>query len=622
MKFKHLRTKLIATYISVFMIVIITFAGMLYPLMKRTIEKSVDETLTMQIELIKTGIESSFNAAITSYFRASANLGVELADDYYKKALALGTPMEEARAEFFHEIQSLKIGEAGYFAVMDTQNVVLAHPFDNIVGSNSEGVEFVKNFRKDKEVYFSYLWQNTTDASERKKVMYAIYYAPWEFYVLATGYEDDFKYLVNIEDFEDQILSIKFGETGYPIVFDLEGTYVVHPSFKGVNMMDRDDAMGDITRKAIALRNGKSDYLWKNIGEDTYRKKVTVFSEIEGFDMIVATTAYESEFMQPLNDLTKILLTMLVVSLLVVFLLSFKVSDNITRPIIETKELMDAAELGDLSVRSQIASTDEVGSIAVHFNHFMESLERTQDQLIEEERFSNVGRIVTRVSHHLNTPVGNAMMAHSFMEKSITDIRENTENRRSISALMRSVTEVEESSDSIKRSLEAVSKIINSFNRLNTGLYSGHKQDINLKEFLELRYLGRWEKGLPSHVAIKIDCADQIHLETYPNMLEVVLDHLTENAVSHGLREKEDGIIQITAGQAGSRVRIVFEDNGKGIPEERAEHVFEPFFDPGDNLNNLGLGLNIVYNAVRISMEGSIKYETLQPSGARFTILL
>ncbi|WP_392344638.1 ATP-binding protein [Pseudoalteromonas prydzensis] len=66
---------------------------------------------------------------------------------------------------------------------------------------------------------------------------------------------------------------------------------------------------------------------------------------------------------------------------------------------------------------------------------------------------------------------------------------------------------------------------------------------------------------------------------------------------------------------------IVFQDNGSGIDNAILKDIFTPFYSTNPGGNHLGLGLNVVFNAVKYNLFGNICAEPCQ-HGARFIITL
>ncbi len=317
LNFRNLKTRLVVAYLLVFLMVLFSVAVIFYSVLKSTIEKSIDETLDLEINIITDSIETGLNASIRSYFKASAHNAYDLATSYQNRVIKNELTLEEAKDLYWEDIRQISIGDSGYFSIAD-QVSILRNPLEEMIGTETSVHDFAYHIYEYDEVFFDYEWKSPKESTYKTKSMYSIYFEPWNMYILATGYEDEFKHLVSIEELEEGILATKFGETGYVLVIDFEGNFVVHPEYKGINMMDRDDSMGQITRKAIREKNGKSEYMWKNPGEEDYRKKVTVYSELENYDMIIAATAYESEFLGPLEDLTKVFVMIVVLSIALV----------------------------------------------------------------------------------------------------------------------------------------------------------------------------------------------------------------------------------------------------------------------------------------------------------------
>ncbi|UCX04597.1 sensor histidine kinase [Shewanella glacialimarina] len=69
-------------------------------------------------------------------------------------------------------------------------------------------------------------------------------------------------------------------------------------------------------------------------------------------------------------------------------------------------------------------------------------------------------------------------------------------------------------------------------------------------------------------------------------------------------------------------VGVLFEDNGKGIPEAILDNIFDPFFTTKEVGNGAGLGLSVSYGIVS-EMGGEIKVANTG-TGARagFEIIL
>lgn len=106
---------------------------------------------------------------------------------------------------------------------------------------------------------------------------------------------------------------------------------------------------------------------------------------------------------------------------------------------------------------------------------------------------------------------------------------------------------------------------------------------------------------------------------------------LFEQAVIYLLRNAREALLEGSAASpksiaiaarraAGGRIKVIVRDNGPGVPDALAERIFEPFFSTKPNERHVGLGLSLVYGAVR-DMDGELR---LLPAstGAAFEISL
>ncbi|MEM7714634.1 MAG: ATP-binding protein [Cyanobacteria bacterium P01_A01_bin.68] len=69
-------------------------------------------------------------------------------------------------------------------------------------------------------------------------------------------------------------------------------------------------------------------------------------------------------------------------------------------------------------------------------------------------------------------------------------------------------------------------------------------------------------------------------------------------------------------------IKIIYSDDGCGIPEENLSKIFEPFFTTKRNQGGTGLGLHIVYNLITHKLQGSLDVDSQVGKGTQFTLIL
>lgn len=127
-------------------------------------------------------------------------------------------------------------------------------------------------------------------------------------------------------------------------------------------------------------------------------------------------------------------------------------------------------------------------------------------------------------------------------------------------------------------------------------------------------------------IRLELDLRARRPLPVHPAHFYSVFQNLLLNA-RDAIREKRRGApptggragtIQISAGD-GDRVWVGVGDDGVGIPAERLERIFDPFFSTKPS-QGMGLGLNECRRIMDL-YGGEIRVETEVGRGARFTVL-
>ena len=159
---------------------------------------------------------------------------------------------------------------------------------------------------------------------------------------------------------------------------------------------------------------------------------------------------------------------------------------------------------------------------------------------------------------------------------------------------------------------------------INTFLASYHQlttvpepvcQPIPINEhFAKLGRLLRNEKG---HCLLELYAPTEMRLFADPNLLTLTLINLVRNA-AQSLEGCEDARIEVRASQTGGVPYITVTDNGPGIPENRMEHIFEPFYSTKKNGSGIGLALA---QQIMMAHGGSISATSHPGVSTTFTLL-
>ena len=103
-----------------------------------------------------------------------------------------------------------------------------------------------------------------------------------------------------------------------------------------------------------------------------------------------------------------------------------------------------------------------------------------------------------------------------------------------------------------------------------------------------------------------------------PGQLNQVFMNLLMNAVQ---AIETRGTIGVKTSCEDGLVYVAISDSGSGIPAERLNRIFEPFYTTKEAGKGTGLGLSIVYDIVK-RHSGEIRVESEPGKGTVFTLIL
>jgi ligand-binding sensor domain-containing protein/signal transduction histidine kinase len=249
-------------------------------------------------------------------------------------------------------------------------------------------------------------------------------------------------------------------------------------------------------------------------------------------------------------------------------------------------------------------------------------LQDTQQQLVEREKLAALGSLVAGVAHELNTPIGNSLVIASTLEDKTAEIElRNNQNAMRRSDLSNFIDAAREASTLLMRSLRNAAELVNSFKQVAVDQASAKRRDFNLSQASHEIVTTMKNQIRKAGHQIELEMPDDIGMDSFPGPYGQVIINLINNALLHAFDDRSGGEIRLWAVRLGSdRVRVVFQDNGKGIAIEHQARIFDPFFTTKLGQGGNGLGLSITYNIVTSLLDGTIRVDSVVGTGTRFTM--
>lgn len=382
---QRIQNKLLINYLTLFTVAIFAGSFTVYSFIRNTIETNIESELKNSTTAIFNLVRTSVSVSIKNHLRAVAEKNREIAAHYYALYRQGVITDEEARQKTAAIMLSQTIGKSGYIYCLNSRGIVTVHPREKVMSSDVSDFVFVREQMKRKEGYMEYMWMNPDETESRPKAMYMSYFEPWDWIISASSYRKEFADLIDINDFRQSVLSLKFGKTGYSYVTDGSGNTVIHPKMEGINIFAKESIPSEFFKKMLIQKNGKIIYSWKNPDELEFREKLVIFNYMPEFDWVVASSSYLNEFYAPLTTVKTIIMITAFMTILLAIPVTMRISASITNPLHELMRHLEASGAsGNFTARIENPSNDEIGVVTTYFNTFMERLERYSASLKQE----------------------------------------------------------------------------------------------------------------------------------------------------------------------------------------------------------------------------------------------
>jgi methyl-accepting chemotaxis protein len=179
----------------------------------------------------------------------------------------------------------------------------------------------------------------------------------------------------NIDDvvraIEKSMATIRVGKSGYVYVLDngdtkMRGELVYHPKKEmiGKNLFDGKDDKGAPTfRSMLEQKSGQTNYLWKNPGESEAREKFAVFQNNDQWNWLIAFSGYSEELYSTALAMQRFIYAASLVCSIFLGLAVLMATRKFLAPLDETARALECIAKGDLTVRLDVRTNDEIGAM-------------------------------------------------------------------------------------------------------------------------------------------------------------------------------------------------------------------------------------------------------------------
>ena len=232
-------------------------------------------------------------------------------------------------------------------------------------------------------------------------------------------------------------------------------------------------------------------------------------------------------------------------------------------------------------------------------------------QIKNIQRLESVGILASGVAHEINNPINGIL---NYSQIIMDEAKINSEIYQYAQIIKKESMRIAETTSNLLQ-----------FSRYDTG----QCEHVSLSEILK-QTISLVEATIKKEkICIVVDLDAKLEVSCYPQQIQQIVMNLLLNARSAVIEryeaDKRDMEIKISSNEfikAGKKyIRIIVEDNGKGIPPENNEKIFAPFFTTKSRSEGTGLGLSISQKIAQ-SHKGNLYFESEENKYTRFYLEL
>jgi signal transduction histidine kinase len=305
---------------------------------------------------------------------------------------------------------------------------------------------------------------------------------------------------------------------------------------------------------------------------------------------------------QLVENLLAVLLVSMVLAFVMALLGAWVAAQQVTRPLRRIRDLARQIARGDYAEKIAIESrAAEFHEVAHSLNQMSGSFRTKIDELESLTRLQS--EFIGNVSHEVRNPI---FAVGGYLE-ALGSPALRDEQRKKYS----------------DKGLAALNRLQNLFNDLIEIARLEYREDLIRPKVFDLRELvdevremlkpRADEKGLALEMA-----NPPLLVRADRNRMRQVVVNLVENAIAYS----DEGTVRCRIRRHGDKVRVEVVDNGRGIPEEHQDRIFERFYrvdpDRSRKSGGTGLGLSIVKQILQAHGE-TIRLDSTLGRGTRFS---
>ena len=370
------------------------------------------------------------------------------------------------------------------------------------------------------------------------------------------------------------------------------GTAVLYLDEKDVasiyldNIVNQNDKFFIIDEEKNIISTQDKNELYKRFDEERYLGRYhldefsdmkSIIRDIEGKQALITVQNFSKlnwkiisvipldEITNENRGMTKLIVIFGAACLICAFIASYLISYMISKPILKLATVMKEIKSGDLKLRADLNAKGEIGMLADGFNSLMDKINALLEQIYKEQKAKRKNEfklLQSQIKPHF---------LYNTIETIISFIKLDLKDNAMMTA-----------------------RYLAGFYRISL---SKGNDIITIKDEMDLinNYLSIQKLRYVEYLDYQLEFAEEILQFQIPKL---TLQPLVENAIYHGLKQKEDkGLLTIKGYFEQDVIKIEVTDDGVGMSEEQISSVLNK---PSDEQKSTDFGIHSVDSRLKL----------------------
>jgi len=451
-----LKTKLLIPVLGVLFITIIVLGYIIFHQIENKLARNlIDDQMDSQLDNLTANIETRREVEQT-FFDTLDEKNLDLAQAVAEiikynpdaKSLdnmqALADSIQVDEIHIMDENAVLTHGNIAGFVGFDFKTTEQTLPFVNLVNQTGGRLAQAPSERGTDKVLFQYIGVSRLDQPGIVQIG------------LEPTYIDELRQIIGLQR---MIEGLKIGKSGYAYIIDKNGQTLFHQNPDNVGL-DINDI--PVLKPLLEGRDsGKFEYTYKDNN---------IFASYRTLgDWILVATVPEADFADSIDSIMTTITIILVITLVLVGLVIVLIASKLLAPIPMITKQMALAGDGNLKVRIDVNTKDEIGALAHSFNKMLGDI---QDLLVETHTIADgITESTAEIAHIIeDATVSNNEIAFSVEEIAQGATSQAQSSSDSVRAMDTLSEHIDVASNGLVKTIEITDQVLESSHKSEESL--------------------------------------------------------------------------------------------------------------------------------------------------------